>query len=147
MSFVALGQVFILIGLVLYPEFLEFAVIPLPSFLRWVGAGLGVFNLGFLAWTYRVLGSNYHSVLHLDCNQVLITSGPYRLIRHPIYVALFLIFFSFYLQSANVLVLLLGTGGLSVLLYIRIPKEEALLLKHFGRSYQSYMEQTKRFGL
>ena len=147
MSAVALGQVILLIGLVFNPEAFDFAVTPLPMFLRWAGSGLGLFTLGFLAWTYRVLGSNYHSVLHLDDNQVLITSGPYRYIRHPIYVALFGIFFSFYLQSANMLVLLLGTGGLSVLLYTRIPKEEALLLKHFGRSYRSYMVQTKRFGL
>ena len=147
MSLVALGQVSVLVGLVVKPDLFSFAAVPLPTVLRWAGAGLGLLTLGFLAWCYRILGTNYHSILHLDKDQTLITSGPYRYFRHPIYVGLFGIFFSFWLQSANVLVLLLGTGGLSLLLYIRIPKEEALLLKHFGQGYRSYMKQTKRFGL
>ena len=76
MSVVALGQVSILVILVFKPELVSFAAVPIPTAFRWAGAGLGVLTLGFLAWTYRILGTNYHSLLHLDKHQRHVTSGP-----------------------------------------------------------------------
>ena len=145
MSVVAVAQVGVLVGVVVSPSSLSFAELELPSTLRWFGAGLGILALGGLAWTYRVLGDSYHSILHLQSNQRLITNGPYRRVRHPLYTGLFLTFFAFFLQSANGLVFVFGIGGLAVLLLHRVPKEEALLVSHFGRKYKEYMGQTNRF--
>jgi len=145
MTLLAVCQVGILLGLVLNPIAFAFADINLPIAIRWFGAGFGVLVLGGLAWTYQSLGDSYHSILHLDNDQKLVTDGPYRLVRHPLYTGLFLIFFAFFVQASNWLVLVFGIGGLSVLLLVRVPKEEALLVSHFGNTYRVYMNQTNRF--
>ena len=145
MSVLALCQVGVLIGLAVHPPAFQFASIDLPVAVRWFGAGLGVLVLGGLAWTYQSLGDSYHSILHLQSDQKLVTDGPYRRVRHPLYTGLFLIFFAFFIQAANWLVLVFGIGGLTVLLSVRVPKEEALLVSHFGGSYRAYMNQTNRF--
>jgi len=145
MTAVAIGQVLTLIFAVMLPVHLSFADVALPVFVRWLGAGLGVLALGALAWVYRYLGENYHSVLHIQQGQSLVTEGPYRRIRHPLYTGLYLMFFAFSLQAANWLVFVLGIGGLTCLLWVRIPKEEALLTTQFGPAYRAYMQRTNRF--
>ena len=145
MSAVACAQVLLCIALVLIPQRFEFASLGIPESIRWLGAGFGILVLGGLSWTYRVLGDNYHSVLHIQNEQTLITEGPYRRVRHPMYTGLYLIFLAFSIQASNWLILVVGMGGLTALLLVRIPKEEALLLTHFGNTYRRYMQNTNRF--
>lgn len=83
-------------------------------------------------------------VLRLHRNHSLITSGPYRFIRHPMYLAFYLIVFAQLLVSSNWVVGFYGVSAWSLLYFIRIPSEEKMLKEKFGDEYNKYKEKTGR---
>jgi len=50
-----------------------------------VGLGLFVLGLGFAIWARIYIGRNWGSPMSQKDEPELVTSGPYRLVRHPIY--------------------------------------------------------------
>ncbi|GMT46349.1 MAG: isoprenylcysteine carboxyl methyltransferase [bacterium] len=74
---------------------------------------------------------------------ILITGGPYRLIRHPMYLAQIvaiipLVSDYFTLLRFSILVLLIVT------LILKMHYEEKGLIKQFGEAYIEYREKTKK---
>jgi protein-S-isoprenylcysteine O-methyltransferase Ste14 len=116
---------------------------PFPNWLRWFGVGLGFLSVPFLAWVHYVLDKGWSVTLKLQAGHKLVTSGPYQRIRHPMYTVLIVYELSWVLVSANLLFLVYYV--LSVLLIIlRIPKEERMMLEKFGEEYRVYMKRTGR---
>jgi protein-S-isoprenylcysteine O-methyltransferase Ste14 len=74
----------------------------------------------------------------------LVTAGPYRWIRHPLYTFGTLFFLSFALMADSWFIAVMALVAI-VLLSIRLPKEEALLIEKFGDEYRGYMKCTGRF--
>jgi protein-S-isoprenylcysteine O-methyltransferase Ste14 len=74
----------------------------------------------------------------------LVTHGPYRWIRHPLYTFGALFFLGVGLMAANALVFVFGGLGLTMLA-LRTPREEAKLIEKFGDEYRRYMARTGRF--
>jgi protein-S-isoprenylcysteine O-methyltransferase Ste14 len=72
----------------------------------------------------------------------LVTDGPYRLIRHPMYAAALLIIWPLIIDQFS-LWRLIAALILTVDLLTKMLFEEALLKEHFAE-YQSYMKKTKR---
>lgn len=70
----------------------------------------------------------------------LVTGGPYRWVRHPLYAVGSSFFVSLSLVAAN---WFMGLSSLSVLL-VRLPKEEEKLIERFGDEYRQYMKRTGR---
>ena len=126
------------------PSWLAPACISLPDWARWAGAGLGLAGLILLVWVHASLGRGWSTNLTLRDDHHLVTVGPYRWVRHPMYTALFAIFIGLGLLSANWLIVLVAVGGLALLVG-RVGKEEDMLLSHFGQEYVSYMRHTGRF--
>ena len=77
-------------------------------------------------------------------NATLVTSGPYRLIRHPMYSAALILTFAAALFAANVIVFV---GGILMftLLAARSQVEERRLVEKFGDAYRAYQSRTGRF--
>jgi protein-S-isoprenylcysteine O-methyltransferase Ste14 len=74
----------------------------------------------------------------------LVTTGPYRWVRHPLYSSAALAILANSLVAANWF--FLATGGVMfLLLVIRTRKEEENLLARFGDAYRKYMQRTGRF--
>jgi len=72
----------------------------------------------------------------------MITKGPYRMVRHPMYASLFLMAFA--LDAAQIDYYKFVTSVLLVsVLTIKMLYEERLLCKHFP-GYRIYMQKTKR---
>ena len=117
--------------------------VPFPIWLRWIGVSLGIVSLPLLIWVQRTLGKYWSTNLQLRKQHILITSGPYRWVRHPMYVALIAFFIASSLISANWLFILLATVAISGL-YIRIGKEEKMMIEEFGDKYSDYMKRTGR---
>lgn len=112
-----------------------------------VGTGLGVAlylaALGWRYWTLHVLGNQW--TVHLDRMEhdwQLITSGPYRLVRHPLYLA--------FCVEAVAVPLIFGSYWamlLALLVYIPLQAqrayfEEKYLRKAFGDHYAAYARRT-----
>ena len=134
------------LGLLCYvirPEWMTWGAVRLPAALRWMGAPLGVMAICLVAWTLRHLGPNLTDTVVTRRRHTLITSGPYRFIRHPFYASAGLFFLANSLLAANVFLLVIG-GTVFGLLIHRTGREEANLLARFGDEYRRYQERTGR---
>ncbi|MDA8219963.1 MAG: isoprenylcysteine carboxylmethyltransferase family protein, partial [Dehalococcoidales bacterium] len=129
----------------LSPRRLAWSSLPLPAWLRWMGGALGGLSMVLLLWTHRTLGSNFSDTLHTASAQNLVTAGPYRWVRHPMYTAFFLMTTAFFLVSANWLAGALWIGGVAAVVANRVRREEELMVERFGDGYRDYMRRTGRF--
>ncbi len=130
---------------ILFPQALVWAKVPLLSWLRLVGAFIAVMALVWFIWIHRSLGNNLSVRLKIKDSQELVTDGPYRWIRHPMYTAFFILHVAAFLLTANWFIGLTWMGGLTAIIFLRVKREEAMLLSAFGSHYRSYMENTGRF--
>ncbi len=134
-------------GLLLYminPRWMAWSTLPLPPWLRWAGAALGVLALPLIYWMFSSLGTNVTDTVGLRREHRLVTHGPYRWVRHPMYSFSFLLFLAFTLLTANWFIGLMGLLAMT-LLVVRTPIEEAKLIEAFGDAYRDYMKGTGRF--
>ncbi|MBI4475564.1 MAG: isoprenylcysteine carboxylmethyltransferase family protein [Acidobacteria bacterium] len=133
-----------LLAFMIDPSWMAWPSVRLPAWLRWIGAGLGVPAAGLLIWTVRHLGPNLTDTVVTRRKHTLVTSGPYRWVRHPFYDAAGLAVLADSLTAANWFLFL--TGGLAfALMIVRTRTEERHLLARFGESYRAYMWRTGRF--
>lgn len=133
-----------LLAYVIEPAWLSFADLPLPDWLRWTGVGIALTGFGLLQWAQVTLGRSWSDTPRMMKEQTLITGGPYRFIRHPIYTAFLLILGSSLFISSNWLVGLSWTGMTLLETISRVQFEEALMLEYFGDQYRLYMNKTGR---
>jgi protein-S-isoprenylcysteine O-methyltransferase Ste14 len=98
--------------------------------------GLAVMAGGLL-WMYYV--DRYMSAHFVDAwdTHRLMTGGPYRWIRHPRYLALLLSRVGFALAISSIIALVILPGWFFVV-WLRIRREEAYLLKEFAGDYESF---------
>jgi protein-S-isoprenylcysteine O-methyltransferase Ste14 len=129
-------------GLVLAdPPWLGWSKVGIPTPLRWLGAFLGIALLFSTAWTFRSLGRNITSSIVTRTEHTLVTNGPYRWVRHPLYAAGLLLHVALALLLSSWLVAL---AGLATLGFIRprIRREEAHLAARFGVAYEEYRRRS-----
>jgi protein-S-isoprenylcysteine O-methyltransferase Ste14 len=144
-TFLLMAQgIYIAILLMLYllssSSFVMFQM-PFPVWLRWFGVALGFLSVPFLAWVHYVLDRSWSVTLKLQANHKLLTSGPYKRIRHPMYTVLIVYMLSWVFVSANLLFLIYYVFSV-FLIVVRIPKEEHMMLEKFGEEYRIYMKRT-----
>lgn len=106
-----------------------------------IGTILVVIGLLFSVWARMHIGRNWGMPMSQKQDPELVTSGPYRYVRHPIY--------------SGMLLALLGTAlgaglyWLIILLFIGVYfifsayKEEKYLIRQFGKRYKTYMKTSK----
>jgi len=123
---------------------LGFAQAPLPEWVNWLGYLTALVGVGLLAWAHATLGRNFSPWLEIRGDHTLITGGPYRWVRHPIYSAGALLVLGSGLLTGNLLVLACPTTALAMLLWVRLPDEEAMLRRTFGTEYDAWATGTGR---
>lgn len=129
---------------VVNPAWLAFASLSFPAWLRWLGFGLALLGFTLLQWAQTTLANSWSDTPRMMKEQTLITSGPYRRIRHPIYTAFILILGSTLFISSNWLIGLCWAGMVTLEVFSRISFEESLLIEFFGEQYREYMKDTGR---
>jgi protein-S-isoprenylcysteine O-methyltransferase Ste14 len=99
-------------------------------------------GLLLMLWARTTLGKNWSANIVIKEEHKLITSGPYKYIRHPIYSGLILMVLG--------VVLYIDTLGWLVFFIIfffgaryKAQKEERLLESHFSNAYSEYKKHTK----
>jgi protein-S-isoprenylcysteine O-methyltransferase len=105
--------------------------------LMWGGIALRV-------WAVRTLGPLFCTVVVIQHDHRLITTGPYRLLRHPSYAGSLLTLAGLGLALGSWLSLLLAVLGALLGFTRRIPVEEAVLQTRFGDAYTAYAQRTWR---
>src|ERR1700730_4699344 len=58
----------------------------------WIGLVLFLGGISLRLWSFRTLGRYFTFTVQTSSDQPVITDGPYRVIRHPSYAGLFLVF-------------------------------------------------------
>lgn len=121
---------------------LDFADYALPAWARWLGLPLMAGALWLLWHAHADLGRNWSPTLQIMESHALVTGGVYRHIRHPIYAAVWLMGLAQLLLLANWI-----AGPARLLLFlpvylVRVPREERMMLDHFGNEYRAYMDRT-----
>lgn len=127
---------------VINPGWLSWVPIPLPFWLRWLGVGIALSGFILLQWAQNTLGKSWSDTPRMIKEQALVTGGPYKLIRHPIYTAFLLILGSTLFISSNWLIGLAFVAMTALEIASRIGFEEALMVEYFGDQYREYMQKT-----
>jgi len=109
------------------------------------GVILFVAGSGFVAWCYRLLGTNLSPYPEVVPDHQVVERGPYRYVRHPGYggAVVALAGLGLALQSWLALLVLIVVGIAA--LALRIYLEEKLMSAELGEPYARYMARTKRF--
>jgi protein-S-isoprenylcysteine O-methyltransferase Ste14 len=129
----------------LFPQTLAWAAVPLSLWLRLLGAFFALIALFWFIWIHRSLGNNLSTNLKIKESQELITDGPYRWIRHPMYSAFYLLHLAVFFLTANWFIGITWLAGLTAIILLRVKREESMLLTKFGKEYSMYMNNTGRF--
>ena len=129
---------------VIAPAWMSWSALPLPLWLRWLGVGVALSGFTLLQWAQQSLGKNWSDEPRLVEGQEMISSGPYRWIRHPIYAAFLLILGSLLLISANWFIGALWIGMTCLDVTSRMRTEESMMVGQFGEQYRAYMRRTGR---
>lgn len=127
------------------PDWMAWSSIPLPVGLRWLGAAVGLGTLPFLYWVVSSIGNNISETFLTKEKHVLVTHGPYRWVRHPLYSATALALVSLSLLAANWFMLAMAGVAVIGIAVLVIPREEAELTRKFGEAYRAYRLRTGRF--
>jgi len=124
-----------------YP--LNLHVIPYASPIAWAGAVLCMAGLAFALWARVTLGRNWSGVVTLKEGHELVERGPYRFVRHPIYTGILTMFFATAFVQGHVA----GFAGvllMSASFWIKLGREEKLMLQQFPERYAAYQQRAKR---
>jgi protein-S-isoprenylcysteine O-methyltransferase Ste14 len=115
----------------------------LPLFI----AGVLMIFLGSLLrrYCFRTLGKYFTGDVRAAPDQPVISSGPYRLVRHPSYTAGMIMFIGIGLALGNWISFALLTIATIATYAYRVAVEERALLATIGEPYGSYMKGRKRF--
>jgi protein-S-isoprenylcysteine O-methyltransferase Ste14 len=124
------------------PGWIAWASVPLPSWLRVLGAVVGFVMLPALYWVVSSIGSNISETLLTKEKHVLVTQGPYRWVRHPLYTVSTVAFISLALLAANWFMMVIAVLAIMGVLLAVIPREEAQLIIKFGDQYREYRTRT-----
>lgn len=127
------------------PGWFSWAALPLPGWAKWSGVFLGAASLVLIGWVQRALGSNFSTTLHVREEHTLISHGPYRWVRHPMYTVLFVHLLAILLLTANWYIGGVPLAALALIVALRLKNEENTMLEKFGDGYREYMQRTGRF--
>ena len=141
---VALPLMFSVLAYVIDPDWMAWSALALPSWLRWAGAATAVLAVPSTWWVFRNIGSNVSETVLTKDNHELVTSGPYRWVRHPLYTVSLILILSIGIMAASWFILALTGIAVVLVRSLVIPREESELLAKFGDDYKKYQARTGR---
>ena len=123
---------------------LDFADYQLPIWAGWLGVVILALALWLFWRSHAELGHNWFLSLQIKEEHALVTEGVFRHIRHPMYASQWLWGMAQPLMLQNWIAGLSGLVGFLPMYLLRVPREEQMMLEHFGEVYTLYMNQTGR---
>jgi protein-S-isoprenylcysteine O-methyltransferase Ste14 len=129
--------VFLLFGSSSTPDWFNQPLFTVTFPIALAGLGLAICGIGLSIWARLILGEYWSSFPSLKQNHRLIVTGPYRLVRHPIYTGLLLALLGSALQYGLVRSFL-AVLTCAVGLYLKVTAEEEFMVQRFGEAYLRY---------
>jgi protein-S-isoprenylcysteine O-methyltransferase Ste14 len=114
--------------------------LPLTEWSFWIGVFLTAGGLLFTVWARLHLGRNWSGSVTIKQGHELVMSGPYALVRHPIYTGLLLALLGSTLALGDwraILALALAAGAL----WRKLRVEERWMRRQFGDAYRVYSQR------
>ena len=136
----AVGSAFVLAGVSVNAA----PSLRIPGPYRALGLVVIWLGLAIRVWAVAALGRAFRTTVEVDADQAVVSSGPYRWVRHPSYTGLLLIVAGFGLALGNWLALAACVALPLPALLRRIHVEEAELTRVLGEPYRAYKTRTKR---
>lgn len=128
----------------LFTPWLAFADYQRPDWMGWTGVVLVVPTMWLFWRAHADLGTNWSPSLEVREEHELVTGGVYRLVRHPMYAGIWLWAVTQALLLPNWLAGPAGLATFAPLYFLRVPREERMMLESFGEAYARYMARTGR---
>src|SRR5579862_9256745 len=122
-------------------RWLYFELLPAGLWSFWLGAGVMVAGLLFAIWAREHLGRNWSSSVTIKQGHELITTGPYAVVRHPIYTGIL----AGLLGTAIALSQVRGFIAFALfflMIWLKLRMEEQWMRSQFGETYSTYAQQT-----
>ncbi|HTY60863.1 MAG TPA: isoprenylcysteine carboxylmethyltransferase family protein [Acidobacteriota bacterium] len=114
--------------------------LPHGTWAFWSGAAITACGLLFSVWARRHLGRNWSQAVTLKKDHELITSGPYALVRHPIYTGLVLGILGSAVARGEWRGIV-AVALVFVALWRKLRLEEKWMREQFGESYEAYSQK------
>jgi protein-S-isoprenylcysteine O-methyltransferase Ste14 len=141
-AMVALPLFAAVIAYLVNPRWMAWAHLQVPLWLRWFGVCLGALAIPSAWWLFRNLGRNVSETVLTKMGHELVTTGPYRWVRHPLYMTGSTMFIAVGLMAANWFILALAVLVVFLVRLLVVPREEQALIAKFGDDYRAYMART-----
>jgi protein-S-isoprenylcysteine O-methyltransferase Ste14 len=121
-----------------------FAPLDLPV-ARWGGVVLAVLGIAITVGSQAAMGGSWRADVDPDARTPLVTSGPFRLVRNPVFTGSAITIVGLALVVPNVVSLLMVVAFLAGLeIQVRLVEEPYLLRVH-GDAFRAYAARTGRF--
>jgi len=127
----------------LLPRFNGPQLIPRIMFVRIIGSVLTITGLAFALWARLYLGSNWDAFISLRLRHKLVQTGPYAIVRHPIYSGFMIALVGSFVNFGHLRSLIAGTMVSLAWIY-KAGLEETFMRNHFGMEYDQYCQDVKR---
>ncbi len=115
-----------------------------PDWLRWLGVVTLAAGITLLGLAHYHLGKSFNSLVVSKEDHQLVTTGPYRWIRHPIYTAYLMNYVAGGLLASNLVLTFVPVVFFGLMIINRIPREEAVMREEFGQDYINLEKRTGR---
>jgi protein-S-isoprenylcysteine O-methyltransferase Ste14 len=116
----------------------------MPAPLATAGVVVMWLGLALRVWAIAALGGRFRTTVEVEHDQTVVSSGPYRWIRHPSYTGLLLIVAGFGTALGNWLSLAACVVLPLPAIVWRIHVEEAELSRVLGQAYRAYQSDRAR---
>ena len=133
----------IVIFYIISPLWLLLTFLMVPELLRWIGLFLAIVSIPIVVWVHQTLGRAYSYALETKSDQILITSGPFSKVRHPLYSAHNIFNLGMIFLTLNIPLIIFAIFGVPFT-YTRMKDEERMMVTQFGSDYEEYMKRTGR---
>lgn len=110
----------------------------------WLGLAAMAASLVMFRVTHKQLGRQWSVTLETRDGHALVTHGLYAWVRHPMYSSFLLFAVAQALLLPNWFAGPIGLVAVAILFFLRVGREEALMVETFGDEYRAYMGRTAR---